>query len=373
MNNNHRPSAGSNGAAGAAPAGAPSTATSAPVLVAEGLRKIYGGREALKSLTFTLNAGRVLGFLGPNGAGKTTSIRILTTIMEPTAGHFTVAGIPWSEPERIRARIGVLPESLGFPKQNTALEYLTLFGRLYGRSAADAKKNALTLLDAVGLKQRAHSPIGTYSRGMRQRLGIARSLVNDPAVVFFDEPTLGLDPRGQQELLTLVRRVARERNTGVILCSHALAEIESICDDVVILSAGEIVAAGTVAAVIGKTRQEVVQRTGIRIKVAPEAAAAAQEHLSTLPRVTEVTATDMDGGWLRVELTNVLEDGAADADTDYHATNDILAALISAGVPILSFQAEGGGLQDAFLHLTEGMVASNNTAVSTAESTGGSK
>jgi ABC-2 type transport system ATP-binding protein len=367
MNHDHIPPAGDNGANGAAPAApadAPSAATGTPVLVAEGLRKMYDGREALKSLTFSLNAGRVLGFLGPNGAGKTTSIRILTTIMEPTAGHFTVDGIPWSEPERIRARIGVLPESLGFPKQSTAFEYLTLFGRLYGRTAADSKETALALLDAVGLKQRARSAIGTYSRGMRQRLGIARSLVNDPAVVFFDEPTLGLDPRGQQELLTLVRRVARERNTGVILCSHALAEIESICDDVVILSAGEVVASGTVASVIGRTRQEVVQHTGIRIKVAPEAAAAAQQQLSTLPHVTDVTATDEDGGWLRVELTNVLEDGTAGADVDYRATNDILAALIHAGVPILSFQAEGGGLQDAFLHLTEGITAGTNAASS---------
>lgn len=369
MNHKHIPPAGDNGASSAVPASTPGAATGTPVLVAEGLRKVYDGREALKSLTFSLNAGRVLGFLGPNGAGKTTSIRILTTIMAPTAGHFSVDGIPWSEPERIRARIGVLPESLGFPKQSTAFEYLTLFGRLYGRSTTDAKAHALALLDAVGLSKRAHSAIGTYSRGMRQRLGIARSLVNDPAVVFFDEPTLGLDPRGQQELLTLIRRVARERHAGVILCSHALAEIESICDDVVILSAGEVVASGTVASVIGRTRREVVQHTGIRIHVAPEGIVQAQKLLSALPHVTDVTATDADGGWLHVELTNVVEEGAEAAGLDHHATNDILAALIGAGIPILSFQAEGGDLQAAFLHLTEGMTAGNNAAVST----GGSK
>ena len=324
-----------------------------PVLVAEGLRKTYGPREALKSLSFSLDAGRVLGFLGPNGAGKTTSIRILTTSMEPTAGQFSVDGIPSSEPERIRRRIGVLPENLGLPKHMTGIEYLTFYGRLFGRSASDAKAASMGLLEAMGLQKRAKSLIGTYSHGMRQRLGIARALVNDPVVVFFDEPTLGLDPRGQQELLTLVRRVARERNAGVILCSHALSEIESVCDDVVILSSGEVVAAGTVAAVIGRTQQEVVRRSGIRIHVAPPALAEALRRLEEAPGVAEVAATDAEAGWLRVELQNAANGMPMD---DQSTTNHLLAALIQGNVPILSFQADGGGLQDAFLHLTEEVI-----------------
>ena len=162
------------------------------ILVAEGLRKSYGPRKALQGLTFTLKAGRILGFLGPNGAGKTTSIRILTTMMEPEAGHFAIDGISSEYPEQIRRRIGVLPENLGFPRQMTGLEYLIYFGQLYGRTASEAKENALTLLQDVGLQQRAKSLIGSYSHGMRQRIGIARALVNDPVVVFLDEPTLGL-------------------------------------------------------------------------------------------------------------------------------------------------------------------------------------
>lgn len=323
------------------------------VLVAEELSKSYGPREALRGLSFSLQTGRILGFLGPNGAGKTTAIRILTTILEPSSGHFSVDGIPSKYPEQIRRKIGVLPENLGFPKQITGIEYLAFFGQLYGRTAADARAFGMTLLESVGLQQRAKSLIGTYSHGMRQRLGIARSLINYPVVVFLDEPTLGLDPRGQQELLALVRRIARERNAGVILCSHALPEIESVCDDVVILSAGQIVAAGTVAEVIGRAKRDGVQQSGIRICVPSSSVAEAQHQLEALPDVTNVTLVDEMTGWLRVELVDATNGASA---ADHYVTNRILDALIRAEIPILSFQAEGGGLQDAFLHLTEEVI-----------------
>ena len=169
---------------------------STTLLLAQDLHKSYGPRPALEGLSFSLMAGRILGFLGPNGAGKTTAIRILTTMMEPDAGRFVVDGISSEYPERIRQRIGVLPEGLGFPKHITAIEYLTYYGQLYGRSATQAKAYGFKLLEEVGLQQRAKSLLGSYSHGMRQRIGIARALVNDPAVVFLDEPTLGLDPRG---------------------------------------------------------------------------------------------------------------------------------------------------------------------------------
>src|SRR5574342_683083 len=127
------------------------------VLVAQGLIKWYGPRMAVRGLSFSLKAGRILGFLGPNGAGKTTSIRMLTTIMEPDGGQFQVAGIPHTKPEQIRRVIGVLPESFGLPKQMTGIEYLTFFGQLYGRSGSEAKSYGLQLLDEVGLGLRGKS------------------------------------------------------------------------------------------------------------------------------------------------------------------------------------------------------------------------
>jgi len=321
------------------------------VLVAEGLQKSYGARHALQGLTFTLKAGRILGFLGPNGAGKTTSIRILTTMMEPESGHFTVDGISSDHPEQIRRRIGVLPENLGFPRQMTGIEYLTYFGQLYGRSPANAREFALALLEDVGMQQRSKSLIGSYSHGMKQRIGIARALINDPVVVFLDEPTLGLDPRGQQELLELIQRIARERGTGVILCSHLLSEIENICDDVVILSSGQIVARGTVAEVVDRVQRNIVLGNALRIQVPTDFVAKATQALkAAIPNVTKVTPIGEMEGWLRVEL---IESANGNSEKSHLINNTILGALIRAKIPILSFEVEGGRLQDVFLHLTE--------------------
>lgn len=319
------------------------------ILVAEGLKKSYGPRKALQGLTFSLKAGRVLGFLGPNGAGKTTSIRILTTMMEPEAGHFVIDKIGSEYPEQIRRRIGVLPENLGFPRQMTGLEYLIYYGQLYGRTASEAKENAKVLLEDVGLQQRGKSLIGSYSHGMRQRIGIARALVNDPVVVFLDEPTLGLDPRGQQELLDLIRRIAHERNTAVVLCSHLLSEIENVCDDVVILNVGQIVARGSVAEVVGRVQQNIILRNALRVQVLPESVKEAREILEAMPNVTKVTTAELDG-WLRLELM-ATNDG--EPATNHQVNNKILGALIRAKIPILGFEIEGGKLQDVFLHLTE--------------------
>lgn len=317
-------------------------------LVAEDLHKTYGSRKALRGLSFSLNAGRILGFLGPNGAGKTTAIRILTTMLEPDSGHFVVDGISSDYPAKIRKVIGVLPENLGFPKQITGIEYLIYFGQLYGSTKAEAKINARALLEEVGMQQRAKSLIRSYSHGMKQRLGIARALVNKPAVVFLDEPTLGLDPRGQQELLELIRRIARERNVGVILCSHALSEIEEVCDDVVILNSGQIVATGSVTEVLGKNQQNV-----IRFRVPLPSINEAQQVLEKAPNVLRVTPSSEVVGLLRVELV-----GSASALSvqNPHLANRILDALIHAEIPILSFEAGGSRLQDVFLNLTEEVI-----------------
>ena len=327
----------------------------AAILSAADLFKAYGPRPALKGLSFALRPGRVLGFLGPNGAGKTTAIRILTTIMEPDAGSFVVAGVSSrAYPLEIRRRIGVLPENLGYPKHVTGVEYLTYFGQLYGRSAAQARSYAATLLEEVGLHKRAKSLVGTYSRGMKQRLGIARALVNDPAVVFLDEPTSGLDPRGQQQVLSLVRQIAQTRSAGVVLCSHLLWEVEQFCDEVIILSAGEVVAKGTVAEVTGQTRRDV-----LRVHVAPEAVAGARLALAALPAVADVRADGGPPGWLTVRLAAAPEGAGAPDGADgagaaaRQAASQIVDGLVRAGVPVLGFEAGGGRLHDVFLRVTE--------------------
>ena len=326
-------------------AAAPSPAPGATLLAAENLRMSYGTRPALRGLSFSLNAGRILGFLGPNGAGKTTAIRILTTVLEPSAGSFSVDGISSDEPDRIRRRIGVLPESLGFPKQMTGIEYLTYFGELYGLSNKVARERASDLLADVGLQQRGSSRIGSYSHGMRQRLGIARALVNDPRVVFLDEPTLGLDPRGQQELLALIQRIARERGASVVLCSHLLSEIEGVCDDVVILNLGQVVASGSVADVLGDAERNVIQ-----VRVAPASVTKAREVLAKAPQVRHVAVIDELTGQLSVELAERTSDATP---PDPLARNALLRALVRANVPVVSFGFAGNRLQDLFLQVTD--------------------
>jgi ABC-2 type transport system ATP-binding protein len=270
-------------------------------LTTHGLTKSYGSPTAVAPLDLELEPGVVLGFLGPNGAGKTTLIRMVTTILRPTAGSFEVAGIPDSRPEDIRRQIGVLPESAGYPDGQTGDEFLRYHARLYGQSAASARVTARRLLDWVRLSERGDSLVSGYSRGMRQRLGIARALVNDPRVVFLDEPTLGLDPAGQRQVLTLVSRIARDRGATVVLSTHLLAEVEEVCDRVLIIHRGRVVVYGTVA------------------EVAARAAA---------PRAAQVRVPAEQSDRAR-------------------------QALVEAGVPVLELEVERGRLSDAFLEMTE--------------------
>jgi len=272
-----------------------------PAITSHGLRKTYGGTVAVESLDFAVARGTILGFLGPNGAGKTTAIRMLSTILEPDAGSFSVAGIPHTDPVQIRRRIGVLPESAGYPATQTAQEWLTYHAELFGSPARAAAATATRLLGEVGLADRAGSQIGTMSRGMRQRLGIARALVNDPEVVFLDEPTLGLDPAGQGQVLQLVTSVARERGVTVVLSTHLLAEVEQVCDRVLILNRGRLVSEGTIA--------ETVSRGAVHVQAALlEVPAEQREQALELLQRNGIGAASADAGRLREAFLALTED-----------------------------------------------------------------
>jgi len=305
-------------------------------LEAHALTKAYRTLVAVHELSFTAGAGEVIGLLGPNGAGKTTAIRVLTTILAPSAGSFAVAGIAHTRPAEIRRRIGVLPESAGYPDRQTGAEFLRYHARLFGQSAASARATAAALLEEVGLAERRDSPIANYSRGMRQRLGIARALLNDPSVVFLDEPTLGLDPAGQEQVLRVVRAVSRERAATVILSTHLLAEVEEVCSRVLILNRGRLVADGTVAEV---ARQAAAPRRG-RFRVPAEARDGAVLALAAIPDLGGVRSDDGRAGWLVVDAPDVDVQGAT-------------AALGAAGIPVLAFELEGARLSDAYLAMTE--------------------
>jgi ABC-2 type transport system ATP-binding protein len=311
-----------------------------PSVEAEGLNKRYGSFVALESLTFSLQPGEVLGVLGPNGAGKTTAIRVLTTILGPSSGRFSVAGVPHTRPSEIRRVVGVLPESAGYPARQTGEEYLRYFARLYGHSRAGARALAQELLTAGRLFDRRDSLIAGYSRGMRQRLGIARALVNDPQVVFLDEPTLGLDPAGQRQVLGLVRRITTERGATVLLSTHLLAEVEEVCSRVIILNRGRLAADGTVSEI---ARRAAAPRSA-RLRVAAEHVERARAALARSPGIERVEPANGQLG----SLVAMLDGGGSPA-----AMNDGLRALADAEVPVLAFELEGARLSDAFLAMTK--------------------
>ncbi|HEV8172053.1 MAG TPA: ABC transporter ATP-binding protein [Actinoplanes sp.] len=312
-------------------------------LEANGLTKRYGTRIAVDGLSFTARQGDVVGLLGPNGAGKTTTIRLLTTVLTPTAGEFSVAGVPGSRPAEIRRRVGVLPESAGYPGNQTGREYLRYHARLFGLPRQDADRVATRLLAEMGLDGRAGSRIASYSRGMRQRLGIARALVNDPAVVFLDEPTLGLDPAGQRQVLGIVRDIAQRGGATVVLSTHTLPEVEEVCSSVLILDRGKVVVAGSV----GDVTAAAAARRSARLRVPVGRVGEAGNALAGVPGL-RVDAVDDDAGVLRVSF-NADSDGRRGGAADL---NDALRAVLRADVPVLSFEVEGARLSDAFLTMT---------------------
>jgi ABC-2 type transport system ATP-binding protein len=295
----------------------------------DGVAKRFGSLVALENLTFAARPGEILGVLGPNGAGKTTAIRILTTILEPTRGSFTVAGVPHTRPAEIRRRIGVVPESAGYPERRTGEEFLRYHARLYGHARRNARDVAASLLEEVGLAERGRSLIGTFSRGMRQRLGVARALVNEPGVVFLDEPTLGLDPAGRRQMLGIIRLLAGERGATVLLSTHLLAEVEEVCSRVLILNHGRVIADGTVAEV---ARRAAAPRTAT-LRVASGDTDRAVAALSAF-------AVERRPGLLTVAL-----DGAD--------PNEALRRLVESGVGVEAYELEAARLSDAFLAITE--------------------
>ncbi|OPY76203.1 MAG: putative ABC transporter ATP-binding protein YxlF [Syntrophorhabdus sp. PtaU1.Bin058] len=221
----------------------------------ENLVKRYDGHTVLDCLNFTVEEGDLFGFLGPNGAGKTTMIRILTAVLRADSGNLIIDGYDVSsEPLGVRRIINALPESNGYYEWMTAREYLEFFAGLYEHKGP--RQETDELLEAVGLQERKNNLIRTFSRGMRQRLGIARALINKPKVLFLDEPTNGLDPAGRRDVLELLMTLNRERGMTLFLSTHLLDDVERLCNRVAIINYGKIVREGSLDKVKGKRTLE---------------------------------------------------------------------------------------------------------------------
>jgi ABC-2 type transport system ATP-binding protein len=216
-----------------------------PVIETEDLTKIYRQQMAVDHLTFTVNEGEIFGFLGPNGAGKTTTLLMLLGLTEPTSGRVRVMGIdPTREPIRVKSQIGYLQENMGFYVDLTARQMLGFIAQLNGIDRRTADQRIDAGLQVVGLADETEKKIGAFSRGMRQRLGIAELLIKDSRVAFLDEPTLGLDPDATNRIMTLIEELARDQKMTILLSSHQLHQVQKICHRVGIMIKGRMVANG---------------------------------------------------------------------------------------------------------------------------------
>ena len=216
-----------------------------PLLAVTNLTKRYGDFVALNDVSFTITDG-ITGILGENGAGKSTAIKILLGLLAPTAGTATVLGHDASESVAVRARVGYMPEHDCLPSQVSAAEFLTHMAEVSGLPPAMARTRAADTLRHVGLFEERYRAIGGYSTGMKQRVKLGQALVHDPAFVFLDEPTAGLDPAGREEMLTLIRKTHREFGISVLFSSHLMADIERTCDRIIVLQGGRLVQSGEV-------------------------------------------------------------------------------------------------------------------------------
>jgi ABC-2 type transport system ATP-binding protein len=209
------------------------------------LTKIYNGEAAVENLSFFVNPGEIFGFLGPNGAGKTTTLLMLLGLTEPTSGRARVLGLdPARDPIKVKSEIGYLQENMGFYLDLNAKQMLGFVAELNSLSGSAARERIENALQIVGLDDEAEKKIGAYSRGMRQRLGIAELLVKEPSVAFLDEPTLGLDPDATNRMIELIQRLCRDKQMTILLSSHLLHQVQKICHRVGIMIKGQMVAQG---------------------------------------------------------------------------------------------------------------------------------
>lgn len=217
---------------------------SSAAVTLQGVARSFGPQKALVDVDLAVPAGAVLGLVGPNGAGKTTLVRLLTGLLRPDAGKLAVLGHdPWRDGDAVRARTGVLTELAGHYRHLTALEELAFFAHLHAVSQPQVV--ARTWLEAVGLGAALHQKVGSFSTGMARRLGVARALLHQPQLILLDEPTSGLDPGGIRHVLALLAHEAATRGATVILCSHVLAQLQSVCTRYAVLDRGHLKATGT--------------------------------------------------------------------------------------------------------------------------------
>jgi len=303
----------------------------------KGLSKNYGSLAALVNLKLDIAPGDIFGFIGPNGAGKTTTMRILATLLEPTAGQAFIDGMDVTKKgQDVRRQVGYMPDFMGVYDDLKVFEYLEFFAAAFGISRSKRKTIVEGVLELTDLTGKKAVTVDSLSRGMQQRLGLARVLIHDPKVLILDEPASGLDPRARIEIRELLRELKRMGKT-IMISSHILSELEEICDHVGIIEHGKLVFSGT----MDEIKDQMGLQSRVRVSVAADTDKAF-EMLSSLPQIKEV----------KRENSHIAITFAETENTD----GLIARTLVKGGLDIISIEPEHLKLDDAFLQLTKGIV-----------------
>lgn len=316
----------------------------AAIIEIDHLTKRYGNRLAVDDLSLTVEEGDIYGFVGPNGAGKTSTIRIICTLLEPSSGEVIVAGHSiHKNPRGVRKAIGYMPDFFGVYNDMQVWEYLDFFGACYGIEANARARLIDDLLELVDLSHRKNDMVDKLSRGMKQRLSLARTLIHDPQVLILDEPASGLDPRARVEIRELMLELARLGKT-IFFSTHILADVAEICTRVGIIESGQMVATGG----IEELQQMVMPHRQVKITVL-NGAQQAEAFLKNFPGVSSVVnlTPNANGGRTRFEFEFVGEEAAL---------SELLAHLINAQVQIIHFSEEQRDLEEVFMRVTKGLV-----------------
>jgi ABC-2 type transport system ATP-binding protein len=306
-----------------------------PAVQTFGLTRLYGNITALDKLDLTVNQGDLFGFIGSNGAGKTTTLRILATFLAPSSGSAQILGRDLlREADAVRHVIGYMPDFFGVYKDMEVTEYLDFFGACYKIPTAQREKTVNDVLELVGLTDKKGALIGALSRGMQQRLGLARVLIHDPQLLLLDEPASGLDPRARIEMMAILQELQRLGKT-IIISSHILSELQTLCNRVAIIEKGRLIYSGPVQGV----RDQVSQGRVVWVRVSTEQAQAI-DLLKARKEIAEVTVTD---GEIKVTL--------AGEDIEHSIVADI---LVRGGAKLTELREDEVGLEEVFMRVTRG-------------------
>jgi ABC-2 type transport system ATP-binding protein len=306
-----------------------------PAVQTFGLTRLYGNIAALSGLDLTVNKGDLFGFIGSNGAGKTTTLRILATFLAPSAGRAQILGHDVvKDADAVRHVIGYMPDFFGVYKDMEVTEYLDFFGACYKIPTVQREKTVNDVLELVGLTEKKGALIGALSRGMQQRLGLARVLIHDPQLLLLDEPASGLDPRARIEMMAVLQELQRLGKT-IIISSHILSELQTLCNRVAIIEKGKLIYSGPVQGV----RDQMGQGRVVWVRVSSDPARAI-ELLKTRPEIAEV---DTEDGEIKVTLSNL--------DTDRSIVADV---LVHGGARLIGLREDEIGLEEVFMRVTRG-------------------